>query len=106
MREFEVSDARKTNFGVIHLAHIDTNAFRDLSASARLVYIAILPFAGRYSGHAWPKISRIQEITGFSRATVHRGLRALSRSGYISIGKRQLSLVRRINLYTLLDPPQ
>ena len=105
--EFQVLDARDTEqFGVVQLKHMDTDAFRSMPASARLVYFAILPFVGRYSREAWPKVSRLEQITGFSRGTVHRALSDLSRKKFIHIGKRQLSPARRINLYTLLDPPK
>ena len=86
-------------------SHIDTDAFRDLDACARLTYFALLPFVGKSSQQCWPKIKKLAAIIGYHEVSVKKAIRALSDSGFISVGKREFSKARRVNLYTLLEPP-
>ena len=103
---FVVRDARKRRFGVVFMDHIDTDAFRKLTARTRLVYFALLPFVGSESQQAWPKVNKLAGIVGCAPRTVYRALVGLEGAGYIQIGKLEFNKARRVNLYTLLEPPE
>jgi len=102
--EFVVTDERRRQFGVVYQDHVDSDAFRDLTPHARCVYYALLPFVGYESRQAWPKVSKLAGITGFSRSTVFRSLRSLQDGGFIHVGKKEFNRYRVVNLYTLLSP--
>lgn len=102
---FVVRDGRKSRYGVIYLGHIDTEAFRGLDPCARLTYFALLPFVGANSQKCWPKIKKLAAITGYHIVSVKKAIKALTEAGYIEVGKLEFSKARRVNLYTLLEPP-
>lgn len=102
--QFIVEDRRKARFGVVYRHTMDCDTFRRLSPSARLVYFALLTFAGRESRQAWPKVKNLAKIVGVSERTAWRAVKALEAAGYIEISKRWFTNTRRVNLYTLTDP--
>ena len=102
---FAVRDGRKSRYGVVFMHHIDTDAFRSLDPAARLVYFTLLPFIGSESQQAWPKVSKLAAITGYCERTVYRAVKALEWKKYLTIGKLEFNKARRVNLYTLLEPP-
>lgn len=101
---FAVRDARRKQYGVVFLEHIDRDVFRAFAPTTRLVYFALLPFVGSESQQCWPKANRIAEIVGCSQRTVYRAVHELAEGGYILIGKKEFTPTRRVNIYTLLDP--
>lgn len=103
--EIEVVDARKLRFGVIMVDHVDRDSFRKLKRNSRLVYFYLLPWVGRSTRQAWPKVKTLMKVSGLSRATIFRALAELKRERWIEIDKKRLSPARRINRYTILDPP-
>ena len=102
---FTVRDGRQRGYGVVYLDHIDRDAFRSLDQAARLVYFALLPFVGSATQQAWPKVSKLAEIVGYSERTVYRAVKALHEARFIAVGKLEFNKARRVNLYTLLEPP-
>lgn len=101
---FLVEDRRTARFGVVYRHTMDCDAFRALSPSTRLVYIALLTFAGRESHQAWPKVRTLARIVGVSERTTWRAINSLRSSGFIEVSKRWFTSTRRVNLYTLTDP--
>lgn len=102
---FTVRDGRQRGYGVVYLDHIDNDAFRNLDAAARLTYFALLPFVGSATQQAWPKVSKLAAIIGYSERTVYRAIKSLHEARFIAVGKLEFNRARRVNLYTLLEPP-
>lgn len=103
--DFLVVDRRGGRFGVVYATEWDSARFRKLTANQRCVYVTICLFAGRQTGQAWPKVSKLQSITGFGESTVRHAVKKLVELGYLHVGKVQLGR-KRINVYTLLSPPE
>jgi len=103
--EFVVRDGR-SGYGVVFLSHMDTDEFRKLSTGSRCVYFALLPYAGRETQKCWPKISSLAKVVGFSERTIYRAIKELADAKYIHVGKKEFSKTRRVNLYTILEPPK
>ena len=102
IERFAVVDSRKRRFGIVHLDDFDSDRFRSLSPSHRLIYVSLCMFVGRQTGTCYPKISRLARMTGFSRSTIFRALNKLESLEFVERQKLHLSKARRINLYTLL----
>jgi DNA-binding MarR family transcriptional regulator len=100
MARVSIKDARRS-FGLVYRADIDCDEFRELSPTARLVYVALTLFASA-TREAYPRVSTIAAVVGVSERGVHRALVELSEAGFISIDKRQIG-PRRYNTYTLLE---
>ena len=105
MAEFQVIDKRRSRFAAIYAAEWDTDRFRTLSPTTRVVYVSLCLFAGATTHQCWPKVRRLEGMTGLSERTVRRSISKLAALGYIVVGKVQLKR-KRINVYTLLSPPE
>jgi len=72
-------------------------------ASDLKVIMLLLAFHADEGGHAWPRISRIESVTGLSRRTVQRKLRILVESRLLEIKARTAEGGRQTsNLYRVL----
>tara|TARA_Y100000296_G_scaffold85151_1_gene120340 strand:+ start:1077 stop:1409 length:333 start_codon:yes stop_codon:yes gene_type:complete len=101
-----IVDGRKPRFGIVYLQDVDLEAFRELRATARCVYYALLPYAGQQeTGETacWPKVKRLMALTGFGERTVRRAVADLERAGFLAIGKKETPR-GKINLYILRSP--
>ena len=94
-----VSDRRDLPFGLILRRDVDSDPFRALSGSSIRVYAALLTFANRRDGRAWPSRRTLARITGLSETTVSRGVTGLVTTGFVRIESRG-----RGNMYILISP--
>jgi len=48
----------------------------------------------------------LAKVVGFSERTIYRAIKELADAKYIHVGKKEFSKTRRVNLYTILEPPK
>jgi DNA-binding MarR family transcriptional regulator len=99
----QVTDRRTRPYGLVFRAHIDTDKFRALPPSARIVYFTLTTYAGA-EGQAWPKQSTLAAVTGYDERTIRRATADLEGAGFILVEVRNPDSYRRTNIYTLIDP--
>jgi hypothetical protein len=88
---------KSRNFAMIHKKTVESNEWKDLSSSAKLIYIYLKV---KYNGHNNGKISFKYHVSEFSSSTTSRSLKELISKGWISKTKHG-GLYRYYCLYKL-----
>lgn len=75
------------SFVKIDTAVLDSPAFKGLTLSGHMCYLAILKFRNNTTGQAWPSLTRIADWSGLSRSGVARGMLELESGALITRDK-------------------
>ena len=70
-----------------------------VSPPARFVAVAIMKHTGAETGLAWPSLSTLAGLTGYSKATVKRAVRELEKGGHFDITRLKIGLKNTSNRY-------
>ena len=73
---------------------------KNLSSSAKLVYMALMRYINNKTKECYPSIAKIAFVVGLHKETVEIALRALEKERYIYIQRKS----GQVNRYTILEP--
>jgi len=102
MSRDEVKNSHQINFWMTPNGFVDDGHISFMGASAFTVYCVLMRYSSSSSKQCFPSYSKLQEKTGFSRATIAKAIEQLVFQGYI----RKLNVGNSVNkstIYELLD---
>jgi DNA-binding transcriptional ArsR family regulator len=85
------------------IGHVIHNS--SLPPTQKLVLIVLADFFNEKSGKAWPSQNTLCDVTGLSRRSINRALKALKKDGYITIWKERSASQYPHNVYRVNHVP-